>query len=202
MPGSSSDSPRGARVLSLFDATGRWGDAYREQGSLVTCVDVTRGEEEDVRFLEVPAAPADVILASPPCTHLASSGARWWKRKGPEALAEALALVDATLRIILVQKPSVWAIENPRGRLSRYIGRPRFTFHPAEFAGWADDPDAEAYTKSTCLWGEFKIPERRPVPPVLGSLMHRAPDSRGRDHRRSVTPQGFARAFAAANPGK
>jgi len=186
------------RVLSLFDRTGAWACPYRDRGDAVTCLDITRGE--DVRLAKYMTDPPDVVLAAPPCTHFSGSGARWWEAKGVNAVTEGLALVDAVMRIVLVHQPAVWAIENPVGRLSQWIGPPSFIFDPSEFAGWADDPASEAYTKRTCLWGRFDIPEKKPVPPILGSIMHKLPPSDDRGALRSVTPQGFARAFAASNP--
>ncbi len=128
----------------------------------------------------------------PPCTHLASSGARWWEGKGPQALLDSLALVDACLRIITVHRPLWWALENPIGRLTRYLGEPRLSFDPSDYG----DP----YTKRTLLWGEFKSPAKRPVEAVDGSRMHRLSPSPERAALRSVTPAGFARAFFEANP--
>ena len=186
------------RVLSLFDKSGAWAEPYRERGDLVRCLDLTRGE--NVILEKYSESPVDVILAAPPCTHLASSGSRWWAEKGESALLESLATVDAVFRLVFALRPAVWVIENPIGRLKRFLGPPRFSFNPCEFAGWADDPESEAYTKKTLLWGEFAIPERRPVAPALGSMMHLLPPSEERADLRSKTPQGFARAFALANP--
>lgn len=132
------------------------------------------------------------VLAAPPCTEFASSGARWWAAKGENALLSALALVDAALRIVLVHKPTWWALENPVGRLRRWLGPPTFVFDPCDFG----DP----YTKRTLLWGSFNPPERCPVPPTEGSRMHRLPASSRRAVLRSTTPKGFARAFFKANP--
>lgn len=73
------------------------------------------------------------------------------------------------------------------------------TFNPCDYAGYADDPELEAYSKGTLLWGSFTKPVPCPVEPVLGSKMHRLPDSRGRTALRSATPSGFARAFFLAN---
>jgi hypothetical protein len=186
------------RVLSLYDKSGNWAEPYRERGDLVRCLDLSRGE--NVILEEYSANSVDVILSAPPCTHLASSGSRWWESKGESALLESLATVDAVFRLVYSLRPSAWAIENPVGRLKRFLGPPRFAFDPCEFAGWADDPESEAYTKRTLLWGDFAIPEKHPVDPVLGSKMHLMPPSEERSDLRSKTPQGFARAFASANP--
>lgn len=188
------------RVLSLFDESGAWSEPYRAAGSIVTRVDLARGD--DVRLVKYTEESADVILAAPPCQHFAVSGASHWKRKGNDALFEGLALVDATLRIVQVQRPAVWAIENPIGRLTDYLGPPRFTFDPWEYAGWADDPESERYTKRTCLWGDFEIPKKNPLEPTEAGkkFIVNMPDSAPRRRLRSITPQGFSRAFAAANP--
>jgi hypothetical protein len=137
--------------------------------------------------------PVHGILAAPPCTHFAGSGACWWERKGEEALLEGLAIVDACLRVIMALEPVWWCLENPVGRLYRYIGPPVMTFQPCDYG----DP----YTKRTCLWGDFNTAlPRNPVEPTEGSKMNLLPPSPDRAAKRSVTPRGFAKAFFAANP--
>ena len=186
-------------ILSLCDYTGNWSQPYRDAGYVVEQVDIKRGG--DVRLLPFSETKPYGIIIQPPCTHFASSGGRWWAGKGPQALLDGLALVDACLRTVAIYNPEWWVLENPIGRLSQYLGKPQFTFNPCEYAGWADNPDAEAYTKRTCLWGTFTPPEKKPVEPVLGSIMHTkyggtAEDKHG---KRSITPTGFARAFFQAN---
>lgn len=177
-------------ILSLCDFTGEWSKPYREAGYDVRQVDIRRGD--DVRLFEALPYPVRGVLAAPPCTHLASSGARWWEGKGEQALLDAMAVVDACLRIITVHRPLWWVLENPVGRLTRFLGDPRMAFDPADYG----DP----YTKRTLLWGDFKCPAKRPVEAVEGSRMHRLPPSPDRAALRSVTPAGFARAFFEANP--
>ena len=186
-------------ILSLCDYTGIWSEPYWLDGYNVVRVDLARGD--DVRLLEYPGQ-VHGIIAQPPCTHLAVSGARWWVKKGEGALLEALAVVDACLRFVAVCEPEWWVMENPVGRLSRFIGKPSATFDPWMYAQLADHPDAEAYTKRTCLWGRFTMPEKAPHPdgPIHGSKMHKLPPSADRAALRSATPTGFARAFARANP--
>lgn len=177
-------------VLSLCDYTGEWSRPYRDAGYDVRQIDIKHGD--DVRMFEALPYPVRGVLAAPPCTEFASSGARWWENKGDEALLSALALVDACLRIVVVHRPQWWVLENPIGRLARYLGPPRMTFDPSDYG----DP----YTKRTCLWGDFAMPLKRPVEAVEGSKMHRLPPSDDRAALRSVTPGGFARAFFEANP--
>jgi len=177
-------------VLSLCDFTGEWSRPYRDAGYDVRRVDLKHGD--DVRLFEALSHPVRGVLAAPPCTHFAGSGARWWAEKGDSALLEGLALVDACMRIIAVHNPLWWALENPVGRLRRWLGEPTLIFNPSDYG----DP----YTKKTCLWGRFNPPVKRPVEATEGSKMHRLPPSPERQALRSVTPAGFSRAFFEANP--
>jgi hypothetical protein len=187
------------KILSLCDFTGTWSEPYRAAGYDVIQVDIKAGD--DVRLFEYPGK-VHGILAAPPCTHFAGSGARWWEGKGDDAILEGMAIVDACLRFVAVCKPVWWVLENPVGRLPRWIGDWRMTFQPWEYATLADDPEDEAYTKRTCLFGEFNEPIKAPHPKgaIHGSKMWKLPPSEERAALRSVTPQGFARAFFKANP--
>jgi len=143
------------------------------------------------------------VFAFPPCTHLAGSGARDWKRKGLTALIDALTLIEACRRICAAAEAegAFWLIENPVGRLSTAWRKPDHTFDPFDYAGYLDDPAEEAYTKKTCLWtgGGFVMPPERAVVPIHGSKMHQLPPSKDRAALRSVTPRGFAQAVFEAN---
>lgn len=184
--------PWGRTILSLYDYSGVWSEPYRAHGYHVIQMDIKHGQ--DVRLFEPPGVPVWGILAAPPCTDLAVSGALHWERKGEEALLNALALVDAVIRIAAVTRPQWWAIENPVGRISRYLGAPRLWFDPCDYG----DP----YTKKTGLWGDFNanLP-KRPVEPTLGNshIMALGPSPK-RQELRSITPRGFAWAFFEANP--
>jgi len=175
-------------ILDLCGGTGSWSRPYKEAGYDVRIITLP---DYDVRTYKPPQNVYG-ILAAPPCTHLSASGARWWKEKGDEALFEALSIVDACLRIILISKPKFWCLENPVGRLSRFLGKPKMYFDPCDFG----DP----WTKKTCLWGEFNIPEKNPVKPEGKNPIWYMPPSNQRGDKRSTTPQGFAEAFFRANP--
>lgn len=176
-------------VLDLCGGSATWSEPYRAAGYEVQVVTLP---EQDVRLWWPPSRPVRGILAAPPCTDLSGSGARWWSAKGMEALFQALSVVDACLRFVAVCQPDWWCLENPVGRLSRFLGPPRMTFDPCDFG----DP----YTKRTCLWGQFTEPIRCPVPALQGSKMHKMAPSDERAALRSITPPGFARAFFEANP--
>jgi len=192
-------------ILSLCDYSGRWSEPYRENGYEVIQVDIKLGF--DVRTFPKINDPVHGVLMAPPCTEFAGSGARHWKskhEKTPEKLTDNLALVDACLRTVAIYDPAFWVLENPVGRLRDWIGKKDYSFHPYEFAGWLNqfEQREEQYTKYTCLWGKFNEPEKKELPPVLGSKMWSkyGGKSERTKEMRSQTPRGFARAFFKANP--
>ena len=176
-------------ILSLCDYSGNWPKPYRDAGYNIIQVDLLHGQ--DVRLLEKPKGRIHGVLAAPPCTMFARCGARW--PRTDQQMIDGLSIVDACLRLIIACDPEWWVLENPIGKLSRYLGKPTMYFDPCDYG----DP----YTKRTALWGSFNtnLPQT-PVPPVEGSRMHNLPDSKGRALKRSLTPMGFAEAFMAANP--
>ena len=174
-------------ILDLCGGTGAWSKPYKDAGYEVVIVDV----DQDVRLFHT-TAKIHGILAAPPCTHLAGSGARWWAEKGQDALLESLSIVDACLRIVLLTQPKWWCLENPVGRLVHFIGKPKMYFDPCEYG--------DAYTKKTCLWRDFNEPVKNPVEPTEGSKMHKIWGEGDGKMLRSITPPGFSQAFFVANP--
>lgn len=191
---------RGRVILSLCDFTGNWSAPYREAGYDVRLVDLAHGQ--DVRLLTFPDVPVHGILAAPPCTCFANSGA--WVPRTDAEMVEALSVVDACLRFVAVCNPAWWCLENPVGKLRRYLGEPVMRFDPCDYG--------DAWTKKTCLWGRFAPPvpdsllvTTRSVKPVRvceqGSWVQKLGGKSDRTKRlRSATPPGFARAFFEANP--
>lgn len=200
-------------VVSLCDRTGNMVQPWLEAGYEAITVDLQEAPARiigrhhfvaDVRTWRYPlhfGKPA-AIFAFPPCTHLAVSGARWFKEKGLSALISGLEIVNAC-REICEQSGVPYMIENPVGTLATYWREPDFNFDPCDYG----DP----YTKKTCLWigGGFVMPpkvsagdmfaEATMVEPTEGSMIHRMPPSDDRGDLRSVTPMGFARAVFDAN---
>jgi len=194
-------------ILDLCGGTGAWSRPYVDAGYHVIVVDLNVKSNYgyaspelvgvDVRKWSLmadthPSFNVHGVLAAPPCTHFASSGARWWAGKGDGPYLDGISIVDACMRLILISKPKWWALENPVGRLINVIGHWDHVFNPCDYG----DP----YTKKTCLWGNFNMPEKTPVYPAGGSKMHTMPPSKERARLRSVTPSGFAKAFFEANP--
>ena len=81
----------------------------------------------------------DMMIAHPPCTHLAVSGARWFKDKKVEQ-AEALEFV----RLLLNAPIERIALENPISIISSHIRKPDQIIQPWQFG--------HGETKATCLW--------------------------------------------------
>jgi site-specific DNA-cytosine methylase len=192
-------------VFSLFDWSGRWSSPYKAFGYEVYQVDIKLGLDIlEFDPSDQPFDRVDIILAAPPCTDFASSGAQYWKAKDIDGRTEAsMNLVSKTLELVDHYKPKIWALENPVGRLSKLfpeLGEPWY-FNPCEFAGYLDDPVLEAYNKRTGLWGTFNIPAKKPVEPALGNspIMKLGGKSERTKELRSMTPLGFSMAFCQHN---
>lgn len=177
-------------ILDLCGGTGSWSRPYKEAGYDVRLITLP---EYDVRTY-IPPEGVYGILAAPPCTEFASSGARWFAEKDWDGRTmESMGVLIAVLEIIARSQPTFWALENPVGRIRRWMHRPTMTFDPCDFG----DP----YTKKTHLWGRFNIPDRNPVEPTEGSRMWKCYGGKSERTKmmRSITPPGFAKAFFEAN---
>ena len=105
------------------------------------------------------------------------------------------------MRLILLNKPKFWALENPKGYLRGFLGKPTLTFEP----WWYGDN----WRKVTDIWGNFNMPERKVYDRPEGMLKFSQLHSRdiypklygilSRQERRAITPPGFAVAFFESN---
>jgi site-specific DNA-cytosine methylase len=190
-------------ILSLFDFSGRWSDPYRNNGYHVIQID----SKLDFDILDFDVSLLDNvygILAAPPCTDFAGSGAQYWKAKDEDGrTAYSLSLVDKVIELVEYYDPTFWVIENPVGRLTKLrpgLGKPWY-FNPNEFAGYLDAPDSDQYTKKTGLWGKFNKPIKKELPAINGNspIMKLGGKSEKTKELRSMTPRGFALAFYEAN---
>lgn len=126
----------------------------------------------------------DLMVCHPPCTHLAVSGARWFKDKQVEQ-AEALNFV----RLLLNAPIKRIALENPISIISSRIRKPDQIIQPWQFG--------HGETKATCLWLK-NLPKLVPTNVVTGreNKIHRMPPGPNRWKERSRTYQGIADAMA------
>ena len=127
----------------------------------------------------------DLMIAHPPCTHLAVSGARYFYRKQAEQ-AESLEFV----RLLMNAPIEHIAIENPISVISSRIRKPDQIIQPWQFG--------HGETKATCLWLK-NLPKLQPSNIVEGreQRVHKMPPSPERWKERSRTFQGIANAMAA-----
>lgn len=126
----------------------------------------------------------DMMIAHPPCTHLAVSGARWFKHKIVEqkkAKEFFLKLINANIEKI--------AVENPVSIMSSAYRKPDQIIQPWMFG--------HGETKKTCLWLK-NLPKLIPTQIVEGRepRIHKMPPSKDRGKLRSITYQGIADAMA------
>lgn len=137
----------------------------------------------DVR--DVMAEGWDLLIAHPPCTYLAVSGARWWKYRKQEQL-EALDFV----RYLLEAPVPKIALENPISCISTAVRKPDQIIQPWMFG--------HGETKATCLWLKG-LPLLSPTEIVEGreNRIHRLPPSPTRWKERSRTFTGIANAMAS-----
>ena len=126
----------------------------------------------------------DMMIAHPPCTHLAVSGARWFKYKQKEQ-AEALEFVQLLLNAPIERI----ALENPISIISSQIRKPDQIIQPWQFG--------HGETKATCLWLQ-NLPKLQPTNIVEGreQRIWKMPPGENRWKERSRTFEGIAQAMA------
>ena len=128
----------------------------------------------------------DMVLAFPPCTHLAVSGARYFAEKRRDGRQQAA--IDFFMRFAECDCPRV-AIENPVGIMSTVYRKPDQIIQPWQFG--------HGETKATCLWLRG-LPQLRPTEIVDGreQRIWRMPPGPERAKLRARTYPGIARAMA------
>ena len=127
----------------------------------------------------------DLMIAHPPCTHLAVSGARWFKDK-PKEQKHALWFVEQLFNAPIFKI----AIENPISIISSRIRKPDQIIQPWQFG--------HGETKATCLWLK-NLPKLTPTNIVEGrkNRVHHEPPGPERWKNRSRTMPGIADAMAS-----
>ncbi|MDA9325842.1 hypothetical protein N9Q69_01285 [bacterium] len=190
-------------IIALYETSGTFSRLYYELGYDVIQVDLqNKGKSKnrwqilntDCRLMEHLSDKNVVgVISHPPCTVFAGSGNRWrYEEKSlpstndihsnllEQKLQDALSMIDVVFRIVHVTRPEFWFIENPVGKLSKFIGKHQFSFNPYEFASYRENPEEhldlnfektcmheyvgsyedEAFTKRTLLWGKFNCPKK------------------------------------------
>jgi len=176
------------RVLVACEFSGVVRDAFTKRGHTAWSCDLLLSETPGGHILgDVSNCLSwdwDLMIAHPPCTHLAVSGARWFKDKvkeQEEALEFVQMLLDAPIPRI--------ALENPISVISTRIRKPDQIIQPWQFG--------HGETKATCLWLK-NLPDLVPTNIVDGreARVHRMPPGENRWRERSRTYTGIAEAMA------
>ena len=176
------------KVLVACEYSGVVRDAFIKQGHDAISCDLLPTEQPGPHYegdvLDILNDDWDLMIAHPPCTHLAVSGARWFKDKQEEqkeALDFVRVLLDAPIKHI--------ALENPVSIISSKIRKPDQIIQPWQFG--------HGETKKTCLWLK-NLPLLQPTKIVEGreQRIWKMPPSKDRWKLRSITYQGIADAMA------
>ena len=176
------------KVLVACEFSGVVRDAFKKRGHDAWSCDLlpseAPGDHLQMDVLSLLDSGWDLMIAHPPCTHLAVSGARWFKEKQEEqkeALDFVRALLDAPISKI--------ALENPVSIISSRVRKPDQIIQPWQFG--------HGETKATCLWLKG-LPKLVPTNIVSGreARIHRMAPSPDRWKERSKTFTGIAEAMA------
>lgn len=205
-------------LISLFDHSGNHSRPYRQAGWVVYQVDLKLGTDildfEYRRIIydntEYSVLPEIGIIAMPPCTDYALSGAKHFAAKDLDGRTDfSQKLVAKTKEIIDYFDNTgllkFWQLENPMSRihtLNPWLGKPHLKFNPCDYAGYSPNPESDRYNKATWLWGKFKIPEKKRIEPIYkenpGWRLYGGKSERTKELR-SITPIGFCNAFFEYN---
>ena len=176
------------KILVACEYSGKVRNAMRRRGHEAVSCDLlptdTPGPHYQGDVFDIIDDKWDMMIAFPPCTHLAVSGARWFEQKQKQqkaALQFVKDLMNAPIKHI--------AIENPISIISSHIKKPSQVIQPWMFG--------HGETKATCLWLK-NLPLLRPTNIVEGreQRIWKLPPSEYRWKIRSQTYTGIAEAMA------
>jgi hypothetical protein len=179
------------RVLIACEYSGRVREAFRRLGHDAWSCDLLEAEDGSPFHIqgdvqEVFSMGWDLMIAHPPCTHLAVSGARHFAAKQEDGRQQEA--IDFFLELARAPIPRI-AIENPVCIMSSVWRKPGQTIQPWMFG--------HGETKATCLWLKG-LPHLVPTNIVSGRhpRVHLMPPGPDRWKERSRTLPGIAAAMA------
>ena len=178
------------KILIACEYSGIVRDAFIKEGHDAISCDLLPTERPGPHYqgdvMDILGDGFDLMIAHPPCTHLAVSGARWFKDKQEEQAA-ALEFV----RMLLHAPIEKIALENPISVISSRIRKPDQIIQPWQYG--------HGETKATCLWLK-NLPLLVPSDIVEGRehRVHKMPPGPDRWKARSRTFPGIAQAMAKA----
>ncbi|MBW2005948.1 MAG: DNA cytosine methyltransferase [Deltaproteobacteria bacterium] len=177
------------RILIACEYSGIVRDAFRDKGHAAWSCDLLPtekpGNHVQGNVLKMLTDNWDMMIAHPPCTHLAVSGARWFENKRIEQ-AKALEFV----RLLLNAPIKKICLENPVSIISTRIRKPDQYIQPWQFG--------HGETKKTGLWLK-NLPLLKPTNIIEGreNRIHKMAPSKDRGKLRSLTYQGIAEAMSS-----
>lgn len=178
------------RILVACEYSGVVRSAFREKGHDAWSCDLLPSEDSSPYHLQCDVLGVikdghwDMMVCHPPCTHLAVSGARWFKDKVEEQ-AQALDFVRALLAAPIERI----ALENPVSIISSKVRKPDQVIQPWMFG--------HGEVKATCLWLK-NLPKLTPTDIVEGRTprVHYMSPGPDRWKERSRTLKGIGAAMA------
>ena len=191
------------RVLVACEFSGVVRRAFRERGHDAWSCDLLPAEDgarwhlqRDILTQLEPHRAWDLMIAFPPCTHIAVSGARYFAEKRADGRQQSA--IDFFMALANAPIPRI-AIENPVGIMSTKWRRPDQTIQPWQFG----HPES----KTTCLWLKNLPPLKRtnvlPLP-KSGRWSNQTPSGQNklgpspeRAQNRGRTYEGIAKAMAS-----
>ncbi|MGM4987374.1 hypothetical protein [Tardiphaga sp. 841_E9_N1_2] len=205
-------------IIFMCDVSGHAAEPWAEAGWDCYCIDIQHSIRRDrvvqhgagritfawgdVRSWSPPAGVRPVFgVAMTPCTHVAGSGARDFRKKAGYFLRDSLEYYESA------RHGFEWAgipymMENSVGVLSSipHIGKPDHYFDPSDYTRWCAEDN---YTKKTCIWaGNGFVMPSEAKDETLGppdNRIHFASPGDDRADFRSASPRGFFRAMHAVN---
>ena len=179
------------KVLVACEYSGRVRDAFIRGGHEAMSCDLLQTDSPGPHYqgdvFDLDLSQFDLMIAHPPCTHLAVSGARHFPEKRADGRQHAA--LEFVRRLLDAPVPMI-ALENPVSIISTKIRKPDQIVQPWQFG--------HGETKATCLWLKG-LPLLTPTNIVEGrsDRIHKMPPSPDRWKLRSTTYQGIADAMAS-----
>lgn len=179
------------RVLVACEYSGRVRQAFRKRGHDAWSCDLLESEDDSPYHFQGDVfgylpLDWDLIIAHPPCTDLAVSGARHFAEKIADGRQQRA--LDFVQRLLDEPCERI-ALENPISVISSKIRKPDQIIQPWQFG--------HGETKATCLWLK-NLPKLVPTDIVEGrsDRIHKMPPGPNRWKERSRTYKGIADAMA------
>ena len=181
-------------VLVACESSGTVREAFRRRGHSAWSCDLLPADDGSVYHHQGDALDCisrgwDLVIAHPPCTHIAVSGSRWFTQKRADGRQQEAIQFFMDVVAHCDEYAAAWAVENPVCIMSTQYRKPDQIIQPWQFG--------HGETKATCLWLRG-LPRLSPTNIVEGREQRcwKLPPSKDRWKIRSKTYEGIANAMA------